>query len=136
MDGLRFECQPGCTACCEVEGQVHLTENDLLRIAEYVGLPAGEFERKYVFRTRNILRLRKPRHAQCYFLKDGGCSVHPVKPVQCRLFPFWPELVEQKAAWNKAAKTCPGIHKGPLVQISAAREIAAEMRSAYPVLYR
>ena len=136
MEGLRFACQPGCTACCEVEGQVHITQEDLQRIASYLGMTPADFEQQYVFRTRYLLRLRKPRHAQCHFLKDGGCSIHSVKPVQCRLFPFWPELVENRREWNRTAKRCPGIHKGTLVQIEKAADIAQEMRRAYPVLYK
>jgi Fe-S-cluster containining protein len=58
-----------------------------------------------------------------------------VKPTQCRLYPFWPELVENRAVWDSAAKYCPGVGKGELVQIGTACEIAGEMKQAYPALY-
>jgi hypothetical protein len=135
MTGLRFECQPGCTNCCRQKGFVYLTEADLIRIAQFVGMKLAEFERAYVYRTKHLLRLRMPRHTQCHFLREGGCSIHPVKPTQCRIFPFWPELVDDKREWRKTAAWCPGIGKGELVQIDTARALAGEMRSAYPGMY-
>jgi Fe-S-cluster containining protein len=135
MTGLRFECQAGCTNCCQQKGFVYLTETDLVRIARFVGMKPAEFERVYVYRTKHLLRLRMPRHTQCHFLREGGCSIHPVKPTQCRIFPFWPELVDDKREWRKTAAWCPGIGKGELVQIETARALAGEMRSAYPGMY-
>jgi hypothetical protein len=132
---LRFQCQPGCTACCTQRGFVWLTEQDLARTAEYLGMTARAFERQYVYRTSKRIRLRVPREVHCHFLRDGGCSIHPVKPTQCRIFPFWPELVESRREWRKAAKFCPGLDQGPLVQIKTAKELAREMREAYPALY-
>ena len=134
--GLRFECQPGCTACCEQRGFVYLTEADLTRAAEFLGMTARAFERKYVYRTKRQIRLRVPRDSQCSFLREGGCSIHPVKPTQCRIFPFWPELIESRREWLKTAKYCPGMGKGPLIQISGAQEQSREMRQAYPEMYR
>lgn len=136
MEGLRFECVPGCTNCCQVQGWVYITEDDLLRAAGFLRLTPEEFEAKYVVRTKHSLRLRKPRGSQCHFLQEGGCAIHPVKPVQCRLFPFWPELVENRANWKEAGRNCPGIGKGPLVQIGEAAEIAGEMRVSYPLHYQ
>jgi uncharacterized protein len=136
-DGLRFECQPGCIRCCDTHGYVYITERDLNRLAEYTGMTAPEFEAKYVFRTRHLLRLRKPRKRQCHFLTNTGCSVHPAKPVQCRLYPFWPELVMHRDVWEYEGKRkCPGIGKGELIQIGAAMEIAQEMKTAYPGFYQ
>lgn len=132
---LRFQCQPGCTACCTQRGFVWLTEEDLARAAEFLGMTPRAFERRYVYRTSRRLRLRVPRDANCHFLRDGGCSIHAVKPTQCRIFPFWPELVESRREWRKAAKFCPGLDQGPLVQIQTAKELAREMREAYPTLY-
>jgi len=132
---LRFQCQPGCTNCCNVQGYVYLTEENLLQAARYLGLAPEEFERKYVYRTRRLLRLRKPRNSQCHFLLESGCSIHPAKPTQCRLFPFWPELVKSAHAWKVAARRCPGIGQGELIQIGEALETASEMERAYPTIY-
>ena len=135
MDGLRFACQPGCTECCTQEGFVYLTESDVERAAAFLGMAVPAFERKYIYRTRHLRRLRVPRRSRCHFLHGGGCAIHPAKPTQCRIFPFWPELVESRREWKKTARYCPGMRQGDLVQINAAREQAQEMRAAYPGLY-
>jgi len=132
---LRFECQAGCTNCCRQHGFVYLTEADLARIAAHLGMTSQEFETRYVYRTRNLLRLRTPRGTRCRFLREDGCSIHAVKPTQCRIYPYWPELVESAREWHGAGSFCPGIGKGELVQIEAAQELAREMREAYPGLY-
>ncbi len=135
MDGFRFACQEGCTNCCRQQGFVYLTEADLKNAAAFLHISAAEFERTYVYRTRHLLRLRKPRGSQCHFLRDHGCSLHPAKPTQCRAFPFWPELVGSRKAWKAAGRYCPGIGTGTLVQIEAAHRIAADMRESYPGMY-
>lgn len=135
MDGLRWECQPGCTNCCNVKGYVYLTEDDLRRAATFLGLTPEEFELRYIYRTKHLLRFRKPASSQCHFLTEGGCSIHPAKPTQCSLYPFWPELVEDRKTWNDMAVVCPGIGKGKLIQIGAALERAEGMRRAYPAMY-
>ena len=134
-EGLRFQCQPGCTECCRQRGFVYLTQADLVRMAAFVGMKTAAFERKYVYRTAKRMRLRTPAGGTCPFVLDAGCSIHPAKPTQCRIFPFWPELVESRREWKKTARYCPGIGKGPLIQISAAKVEAAEMRAAYPAMY-
>jgi Fe-S-cluster containining protein len=135
MEGLRFECQPGCTKCCDVRGFVYLSEDDVVRAAAFLKLPAAEFEARYIVRFAHVIRLRKPLDSQCHFLRDNGCSIHPAKPTQCRLYPFWPELVEDRKAWRAASSSCPGIGKGELIQIGAACEIANGMKTAYPKMY-
>ena len=132
---MKFACQPGCTRCCEQQGFVYLTEDDITRLAAFLKLPAPAFERRYVYRTKNIRRLRVPKHARCEFLAGGGCSVHEAKPVQCRTFPFWPPLIESRRAWHKTGGWCPGIGQGELVNIQEAHAAAEMMRSAHPYLY-
>src|SRR3954471_17704981 len=132
---LRFACQPGCTRCCRVKGFVYLTEADLVSAAAYVGLTPAEFETKYVIRYRSLLRLRRNPKSECHFLGEGGCSIHPAKPTQCRLYPFWPELVESRKAWEAESLACPGIGKGELIQIGTACELADGMARAYPTIY-
>jgi uncharacterized protein len=144
MDGLRFTCQPGCIACCDQDGMVYLTEDDLVRAAKFTRMTARAFEKKYVYRTAHQMRFRKPRDKQCPFLitedrlgkASRGCSIHPAKPTQCRTFPFWPELVENPVSWKATSRYCPGIGKGKLIQIGTAMEMAEEQRVAYPEMYK
>jgi hypothetical protein len=134
-EGFRFECQPGCSACCEAEGEVFLSQQDLERISAHLGMTPDDFEARYAFRTKRSLRLRKPPDRQCMFHRENRCSIHPVKPVQCRVFPFWPEVIESDSTWSETAARCPGMNCGPLVQIQTARVISEEMRIAYPQMY-
>src|SRR4051794_32555478 len=98
MDGIRFTCQQGCTKCCDVKGYVYLTEQDIEHAARFLNMPVAEFEARYIVRYRQLRRLRKPPRKQCHFLMETGCSIHPAKPTQCRLYPYWPELVEDRSA--------------------------------------
>ena len=135
MLSLRFTCTRGCTACCCECGYVYLTEDDLRRAAAYLSLTPRAFEKRYVYRTKHLLRLRKPRHAQCTFLAESGCTIHPAKPTQCRAFPFWPELVGDPAAWKATRAYCPGIGKGRLIPLDRALRAANVMREGYPTMY-
>jgi Fe-S-cluster containining protein len=127
---LRFTCLPGCTNCCDQRGFVYLTEGDLIRAAAFVGLPVLEFEARYVYRTRNYLRLRKPPRSQCHFLEGQGCAIHPAKPTQCRTFPFWPNLIENEREWKEAAVYCPGIGVGDFVPLEEVKRALEEMTEA------
>jgi len=133
---IRFECQHGCTKCCDQQGFVYLTEEDIVRLAAFIAMALADFEKRYVYRTRNLRRLRVPRHAQCSFLSGGACSVHPAKPLQCRTFPYWPELLKSAKAWYATGKWCPGIGKGELVNIDLAQANSDEMKAGHPELYR
>jgi len=135
-ESVRFTCQRGCINCCNQQGFVYLTEDDVKRIAKFTGMTRRAFEAKYIYRTRHQRRFRKPSDKQCPFLVDHGCSIHPAKPTQCRTFPFWPELVAHPKEWNRTARFCPGIGKGPLIQIGSALEMADEQRKAYPEMYK
>lgn len=62
--------------------------------------------------------------------KDLACSVHPVKPMQCQTFPFWPELLSDVAAWDETKKYCPGMDAdaGRLYSLDEIRKIRDEQR--------
>lgn len=133
--GLRFTCVPGCIRCCQQPGWVYLTEDDIARAAAFLTMDRAAFEERYVYRTRHRIRLRKPPGGSCHFLESSGCRIHPAKPLQCSLFPFWPELVEERAVWDRTGDYCPGIGQGPLIQIGTALEMAHQMKQAMPELY-
>lgn len=70
------------------------------------------------------------RGRDCVFLaRDGAgraaCSIYPVRPAQCRTWPFWPENLATPEDWGRAAKSCPGMDRGrfyPIEQIRIIRD--------------
>lgn len=86
-----FACH-SCGNCCRGEGQVFVSRERAVAIAEHLGITLGDFRATY---TRDdvpgghLLRDRSADDDACIFLDDANrCRVHPVKPDQCRTFPF------------------------------------------------
>jgi Fe-S-cluster containining protein len=55
------------------------------------------------------------------------CAVYPVRPLQCRTWPFWPENLSNPKIWQLAAKRCHGMNSGrpfTVEQIHAIRDAA------------
>lgn len=132
---MRFLCQSGCIRCCEQKGFVYVSREDIGRLAEHLGITRAEFKRRHLCGRAPLLRFRKPRNKQCPFLLADGCSVHSVKPLQCSSFPYWPELLASASERREAARYCPGMNKGPLVNLQLAREVAGEVQQVFPQLY-
>jgi Fe-S-cluster containining protein len=132
---MRFQCQSGCIRCCEQKGFVYVTREDIARLAGHLGITRAEFRRLYLCGVAPLLRFRKQRHKPCPFLLADGCSVHAVKPLQCSSFPYWPELLAHAAERREAASYCPGMNKGPLVNLTLARQVAGQVQQAFPQLY-
>jgi len=132
---MRFQCQPGCIRCCEQKGYVYVTGDDIARLSAHLEITRAEFRRRYVCGAAGRLRFSKPRGKQCPFLLADGCSVHAIKPLQCSSFPYWPELLAKASERREAAQFCPGMNRGPLVNIRAAQKIAMQLQKAFPDLY-
>jgi Fe-S-cluster containining protein len=63
------------------------------------------------------------------FFRKGRCAIHPVKPTQCRLYPFWFKNVRSREAWEKTVAECPGIGQGPLVTpVDILRQVSEDLR--------
>jgi Fe-S-cluster containining protein len=114
--GLRFECLPGCSACCSDHGEytaLYLEEGDILPLAGFLGVTREEFLRLHTMTEEGSL-LMNMDPPDCLFLHDGRCSAYRVRPAQCRTFPFWEENLKSRAAWTRLRKFCPGIDVGEL----------------------
>jgi len=133
--GLSFECTQCGNCCSGAPGYVHVTVEEIDRIAAFLGRPAGAgLPRKYLRNVGRGYSLTEVKQTgDCCFLKTtkGGlrtCSIYPVRPLQCRTWPFWEENLESPDAWNEAACDCPGINRGPrhaFVQIEIRRTARA-----------
>ena len=109
-DGLPFTCT-GCGSCCRGEGYVWMTPPEIEAIAGFLGITTDDFGRRYLRRVGPSLSLTEKKNHDCVFW-DDGCTVYPVRPTQCRTFPFWPENIASPGAWEAVVKQCPGAGTG------------------------
>ena len=121
---LRFSCTQ-CGQCCATAGDyyVYLTDEESERIRTYLQLSRNWFRRRYLQRLEEGEQvLAAGADERCIFLDaEGKCRVYAVRPVQCRTYPFWPELVGSAGAWNREARRCEGINRGRVVTAATIR---------------
>lgn len=117
---LHFQCT-GCGACCTGGGGYHVfvERAEAVAICDYLGLSWPWFRRRYLTRTAQGLRvLRLERGGRCTFLgAGGGCTVYAARPLQCVTYPFWPEVVATRSAWQREARRCEGIDSGTRIPL-------------------
>lgn len=117
--GLNFECT-GCGRCCTGSpGYIWVTEEEIQQIAQFLHLAVEEFSQRYLRRVKGRLSLLEmPKTYDCVFLKDKKCQIYPVRPTQCRTFPWWPRNLKSEKDWQEAARFCEGIQaKASLVPL-------------------
>jgi Fe-S-cluster containining protein len=117
-DGLRFTCTR-CGHCCTGEpGFVWVDEDDLAAIAEHRGETVEEVKGLYTRGTTRGRTLREKANGDCVFYdRQEGCTVYPVRPPQCRTWPFWESNVETEEAWQRTCDVCPGSGQGELIAV-------------------
>jgi Fe-S-cluster containining protein len=128
--GLSFACLR-CGRCCAgpEEGYVWVTPQEIAAIAGHLGIPEPQVQQTCVRRVGGGFSLReRVGNRDCIFLgADGGpgCAIYPVRPTQCRTWPFWPVNLRTPDAWTRAGERCPGINHGRQVdfdEIQAKRD--------------
>ncbi len=112
-NGLQFACTQ-CGDCCTGRpGYVWVNGEEVQRIAGFLQVSLAEFAKRYLRKVGSQVSLIEKPNGDCVFY-SGGCTVYPVRPVQCRTFPFWPEILRSEADWTEAATECPGMGRGRL----------------------
>ncbi len=97
-----------CAAKCCKNWTIFTTINDVKRIAKYTGLKHSDFSiyssipewelnkfqkkgKKHIYGlidNGRILQIKKIKK-ECYFLKENRCSIYAIRPLICRLYPYW-----------------------------------------------
>ncbi len=111
--GIRFECRC-CGACCTGDpGVVRVNKRETAEIAAYVGMSISAFGGAFLRPWGNEQRIREAEDGCCLFFEEG-CRIYPVRPNQCKTFPFWFANLRAETRWNKIHSQCPGIGSGRL----------------------
>ena len=92
-----------CGNCCRWPGDVNITADETLAIAEYLGMAESEFIENYtrLNSKRSGLSIIDKPNGECVFLEGvNTCRIQTVKPHQCSgfpnawNFPGWREVCE------------------------------------------
>jgi uncharacterized protein len=126
--GLAFECTQCGNCCSGAPGYVWMTPKEEAAIARFLGLAEDRLPKGYGRKVGARRSLCEWADGDCIYLKREGekamCSIYPVRPLQCRTWPFWDSNLASPDTWNRAHQTCPGINRGPqhdFVSIEALR---------------
>ena len=118
-DGLKFTCTQCGNCCTGSTGYVWTTADERQAMATFLDLELEEFTQRYTRRVGLKYSLKekgKQDNWDCVFLVSDGakrtCSIYPVRPRQCRTWPFWNENLHTSAAWDAAGRDCPGMNTG------------------------
>src|SRR3954470_11236342 len=132
-DGLQFTCQQCGNCCTGGPGYVWISDIEIDRLAEHLKLPRKTVLEKYCRKIGNKISLKEFRSPaglyDCVFLKEIPvepkdknkgkvvqtrriCEIYPVRPLQCRTFPFWDGILASPERWEEAKKRCPGMDRG------------------------
>jgi len=105
-----FKCRQ-CGACCRGYGGTYLSDGDIGRIARFIGSDPRKFVDQYCRLSGSRPLLAQREDGYCIFW-DRLCTIHPVKPLMCRKWPFLESILIDPANWLIMADSCPGIQTG------------------------
>lgn len=112
LQGRRFGCTQ-CGNCCIEPGFVFMYFEEMKAMAAHLEMRLRDFKDRFGVKWdpgAGQWLLSATDGQGCPLLtEDRGCSVHPVKPIQCSTFPFWQEHLDDEASWEAAKKYCPGM---------------------------
>jgi len=107
-----FSCRQ-CGTCCQGHGGIFIHPEQAGTVAEFLGLPVEEFVREYTFPKHGLLAFKVDAEEYCVMhdYQTHGCLIHPVKPVMCRDWPFFPAPLKYPEEFEVIKRSCPGLHR-------------------------
>lgn len=133
-EGLRFSCTE-CGKCCTGSpGYVWITPEEIEAMANYLNMPLSEFCEHYIREINGAYALKERVVTyDCVFLEGTRCRVYPVRPKQCKTFPWWVQNLATPKDWEEAAKRCEGINH-PNAKVIPVEEILSTVRGGDGIL--
>lgn len=127
-DGLQFECTQCGNCCTGMPGHVWVGDEDVQRIAEYLDKPVGEIRLLRTRPARGRVSLTEYANGDCTFFDPHKrrCTIYPVRPEQCRTWPFWQSNLVDEDAWSRAERVCPGAGTGNFIALEEIERRAAD----------
>jgi Fe-S-cluster containining protein len=115
--GLQFQCTQCGDCCTGSPGFVWVSDDELAAIAAHLGRPVGEVRLLDTRPAQGKTSLREYPNGDCLYFNPAtrGCNIYPVRPKQCRTWPFWRQNISTPEGWARTCQSCPGAGKGTFV---------------------
>ncbi len=100
------KCEGNC--CIGESGYIWVNSKEIKEIAEFLGIEEEIFKTKFLIKVGYRYSIKEKPYKggfACIFF-ENGCKIYPVRPTQCRTFPFW-DYFKNKP--EEVLKECPGI---------------------------
>lgn len=128
-NGIKFICRE-CGACCanpeKTEACLYLSMDDIKNISMYMNISLRDFKNNYTLQKDSYIILKEPDE-DCLFLENNRCKIYPVRPAQCRAWPFWESMLNIKS-WKESVRSiCKGIGNGKLYSCKDIEYISKEI---------
>ncbi len=104
------QCRGNC--CIGESGNIFLNQKEIRAISEFLNMELSRFISDYLRKVSYKFSIREIKikgSYLCVFFDETNrrCSIYPVRPNQCRTFPFWNYFKENPEA---LFKECPGVY--------------------------
>lgn len=130
QEGLKFQCTQCGNCCTGAPGVVWVNDEELQQLADFLGKSIGEVRLMHTRRIGNRVSLTEYANGDCVFF-DGQsrrCTVYPVRPRQCRSWPFWDSNLASPEDWKETQQHCPGAGCGDFVSLEEIERRASLIR--------
>jgi Fe-S-cluster containining protein len=129
QDGLQFTCTQCGDCCTGSAGFVWVDEAEIGAIAEHLNKPIGEVRLLHTRPARGRVSLMEYANGDCIYLdpQSRRCRIYPVRPRQCRTWPFWRSNLASHETWEQTRQKCPGIGCGELVSLAQIEQRVSEI---------
>ncbi len=118
-EGFAFRFDPGACENCEgnccigESGYIWVTPAEIEAIASYLEMDEELFKTRCLRKVKYRYSLAERKNGEsyeCLFFDPAvkRCTIYPVRPTQCRTFPFWDYF---KDHIEEVEKECPGIQR-------------------------
>jgi Fe-S-cluster containining protein len=74
-----------CNRCCHGY-RIRVNPFEALTLARYLGVSTTDFARHFLDADSTLKH--RGNDGSCVFLSEKGCTVHPARPLACRLYPL------------------------------------------------
>jgi Fe-S-cluster containining protein len=100
------ECEGNC--CIGESGYIWVNPDEIKAISEFLKIDEEIFKANFLIKVgyRFSIKERPYKNGFACIFFDNGCKIYPVRPKQCRTFPFWDYF---KSHPEELKKECPGV---------------------------